>query len=36
MVPISQPFSSDLVSRRVGNYQFVATSGALVDQMWVR
>jgi hypothetical protein len=26
----------DLLSRRAGNYQYVPTIGALIDQLWVR
>jgi hypothetical protein len=26
---------TDLVSRRVGDYQYVPTIGALLDQLWV-
>jgi peptide/nickel transport system substrate-binding protein len=36
VVPISNQVGSDLVSRRVGNYQYNPQWGMLVDQLWVR
>jgi len=30
------PSTTDLISRRVGNYQFHPLWGLLVDQLWVR
>jgi peptide/nickel transport system substrate-binding protein len=35
-VPTVTPNEIDLVSRRVGNYQYNPVWGALLDQMWVR
>ena len=34
-VPTVTQTETDLVSRRVGNYQYVPTIGALLDQLWV-
>jgi peptide/nickel transport system substrate-binding protein len=35
-VPTVTENETDLVSRRVGDYQYVPTIGALLDQLWVR
>jgi peptide/nickel transport system substrate-binding protein len=35
-VPLITPWSSDLVSKRVGNYQYNPTDRILYDQLWVR
>jgi len=35
-VPLITPWSGDLVSQRVGNYQYNPTWGILLDQLWVR
>jgi ABC-type transport system substrate-binding protein/class 3 adenylate cyclase len=35
-VPLFTPATAELVSRRVGNYQYNGVFGALLDQMWVR
>ena len=35
-VPLFTPWSGDLVSQRVGNYQYNPTWGVLLDQLWVR
>jgi YVTN family beta-propeller protein len=35
-VPLFTPQRADLVSRRVGNYQYNPLWGVLVDQLWVR
>ena len=35
-LPMVTPNTTDLVSRRVGNYQFHPLWGLLVDQLWVR
>ena len=35
-LPTVTETETDLVSARVGNYQFVPTTGALLDQLWVR
>lgn len=35
-LPMVTPRTTDLVSRRVGNYQFHPLWGLLVDQLWVR
>jgi peptide/nickel transport system substrate-binding protein len=35
-VPTVSENEIDLVSHRVGNYQYVPTVGALIDQLWVR
>jgi ABC-type transport system substrate-binding protein/DNA-binding SARP family transcriptional activator/streptogramin lyase len=35
-VPTVTETETDLVSRRVGDYQYVPTIGALLDQLWVR
>ena len=35
-VPTVTESETDLMSRRVGNYQYVPTIGALLDQLWVR
>jgi len=35
-VPLFTPATAELVSRRVGNYQYNGEFGALLDQMWVR
>jgi peptide/nickel transport system substrate-binding protein len=36
VVPTVNPRNADLVSRRVGNYQFNPQLGVLIDQLWVR
>ena len=35
-VPLYNAYGADLVSERVGNYQYHPQWGALVSQMWVR
>ena len=35
VVPFVTPSQIDFVSRRVGNYQYGACVGALLDQLWV-
>jgi peptide/nickel transport system substrate-binding protein len=35
-IPTVTETETDLVSRRVGDYQYVPTIGALLDQLWVR
>jgi peptide/nickel transport system substrate-binding protein len=35
-VPISNARNVDFVSKRVGNYQYNPTSGALLSQLWVK
>jgi peptide/nickel transport system substrate-binding protein len=35
-VPLVTPWSADLVSKRVGNYQYNPTARILNDQLWVR
>jgi hypothetical protein len=35
-LPTVTPNETDLVSRRVGNYQYNPVWGALIDQLWVR
>ena len=35
-VPLVTPVATDLVSKRVGNYQFHPVHGPLLDQLWVR
>jgi hypothetical protein len=35
-VPLATSKSFDILSKRVGNYQFSPTFGMLVDQLWVR
>jgi len=35
-VPLITPWSGDLVSKRVGNYQYNSTGRILNDQLWVR
>ena len=35
-VPIYNPRNVDLISKRVGNYQYNPTSGALLSQLWVK
>jgi peptide/nickel transport system substrate-binding protein len=35
-VPLFTPWSGDLVSQRVGNYQYNPALGVLLDQLWVR
>ena len=35
-VPAYNIINADLVSERVGNYQYSPASGALLDQLWVR
>jgi peptide/nickel transport system substrate-binding protein len=35
-VPTVTAHETDLVSARVGNYQYVPTIGGLIDQLWVR
>ena len=34
-VPLFTPWSGDLVSQRVGNYQYNPALGILLDQLWV-
>jgi peptide/nickel transport system substrate-binding protein len=36
LVPLTNPKTVDLVSRRVGNYQYSPQWGILLDQLWVR
>jgi peptide/nickel transport system substrate-binding protein len=36
VVPFVTPSINDLVSRRVGNYQYNPQLGVLIDQLWVR
>jgi ABC-type transport system substrate-binding protein len=36
LVPLVTPYTLDLVSPRVGNYQYNSVQGALIDQMWVK
>jgi peptide/nickel transport system substrate-binding protein len=35
-VPVYNPRNVDFVSKRVGNYQYNPTSGALLSQLWVK
>jgi len=35
-VPLTNPRTIDLVSPRVGDYQYNPQWGALIDQLWVR
>jgi ABC-type transport system substrate-binding protein len=35
-VPLYNPYGADLVSKRVGNYQYNPRYGVLLSQMWVR
>jgi peptide/nickel transport system substrate-binding protein len=35
-LPVTNPGTIDVVSRRVGNYQYNPQSGVLLDQLWVR
>jgi YVTN family beta-propeller protein len=35
-VPLYNPLGADLVSKRVGNYQYNPARGALLSQLWVR
>jgi len=35
-VPLYNPLSIELVSERVGNYQYNVQYGSLLSQMWVR
>jgi peptide/nickel transport system substrate-binding protein len=35
-LPLFNPRSIELVSRRVGDYRFNPVSGTLFDQLWVR
>jgi predicted ATPase len=35
-VPLSNSLEADLVSRRVGNFEYNPQWGVLVDQLWVR
>lgn len=35
-IPTVTANETDLISKRVGNYQYVPTIGALLDQLWVR
>ena len=35
-VPLWTPRLADFVSRRVGNYQYNAYGGTLLDQLWVK
>jgi peptide/nickel transport system substrate-binding protein len=35
-IPLVTPWSGDLVSKRVGNYQYNPTDRILFDQLWVR
>jgi hypothetical protein len=36
LIPIASGTEVDLISRRVGNYQFNPFWGVLPDQLWVR
>lgn len=36
IVPFVTPSITDLVSHRVGNYQYNPQLGVLIDQLWVR
>jgi peptide/nickel transport system substrate-binding protein len=36
VLPLDNPKTVDVVSRRVGNYQFNPQIGVLLDQLWVR
>jgi ABC-type transport system substrate-binding protein len=36
VVPFVTPSITDLVSHRVGNYQYNPQLGVLIDQLWVR
>jgi peptide/nickel transport system substrate-binding protein len=36
LVDLTNPSTTDLVSRRVGNYQYNPQLGVLIDQLWVR
>jgi ABC-type transport system substrate-binding protein len=36
LVPLVTPYTLDLVSARIGNYQYDIVQGALIDQMWVK
>ena len=36
LVDLVNPFTTDFVSRRVGDYQYNAALGVLLDQLWVR
>jgi hypothetical protein len=36
VVPLVNPFTTDFVSRRVGDYQYNAVEGVLINQLWVR
>jgi hypothetical protein len=35
-VPTVTAAETDLVSTRVGDYQYVPTIGGLIDQLWIR
>jgi peptide/nickel transport system substrate-binding protein len=35
-VTLAQVVSTEVVSRRVGNFRFASTSGAMLSQLWVR
>ena len=36
LLPLANPKQVDVVSRRVGNYQYNPQWGVLLDQLWVR
>lgn len=35
-VPLANPKVVDVLSKRVGNYQYSLSGGLLIDQLWVR
>jgi peptide/nickel transport system substrate-binding protein len=35
-INLATPYTTDFVSRRVGNYQYNPEQGVLIDQLWVR
>jgi peptide/nickel transport system substrate-binding protein len=35
-VPLENPEIVDVLSKRVGNYQYNPARGLLIDQLWVR
>jgi hypothetical protein len=35
-LPTVTPNETDLISHRIGNYQYNPVWGALIDQMWIR
>ena len=35
-VPLANPKVVDVLSKRVGNYQYSLPGGMLIDQLWVR